>query len=126
MTKPISREQLDSAINIIKVGQPGFGLYAVEDAQHLINTVARWEWRQTAVMLPVLFVAIFVLLVTTNVSFLTPIGLVAYLATYTASFLVANALTTLPFARRHFAPPGLTTGDVRRAATASRLSGRSK
>lgn len=126
MTTPISREQLDSAIKIIKVGRPGFGLYAVEDAQHLVDTVARWEWRQVVLLPPLLMVATFILLLTTNVSFLTPIGFIALIATYTLCVLGINALTNSPFARAHFAPPDLTGDDVRRAATANRLSRRSK
>jgi len=107
----VSREAFEKALNIATEGKDGHGLYAVEDAQALLEPIAKFYWRQFTLNL-ILLVAIMNAWVGMDLPWYAPV-----LGIFGGA-LITYAITRAPLAGKIFAPPGYTSQDVARAYSA--------
>ncbi|MEZ5957077.1 MAG: hypothetical protein R3C27_07715 [Hyphomonadaceae bacterium] len=107
----ISREAFEKALTIATEGKDLHGLYAIEDAQALLEPIAKFYWRQFTLNL-ILVIAIMNAWVGMDLPWYAPVlGIFG-------SALITFALMRAPLVGKTFAPPGYTSQDVARAHTA--------
>lgn len=107
----VSREAFEKALTIATEGKEVHGLYAVEDAQAIVEPIAKFHWRQSGFnLIPVL--VSFELWLALDLPWYAPVlGIVA-------GPLITYAITRAPLVGSLFAPPGYTADDVSRASSA--------
>jgi hypothetical protein len=111
----MTRDELEKAVRVVREGRPIHSLCAIEDAKAALKPIARYQWRQTAVMVFCLMVG----------ALMAPKALPnwpLFAACFTggvAGNLIASLIMTAPPLRSFFAPPGLGLGHVTAAALAA-------
>jgi len=111
LASAVSREAFEKALTIATEGKGVHGLYAVEDAQAMLEPIAKFHWRQTGFNLIAVLVS-FELWLALDLPWYAPVvGIVV-------GALITHAITRAPLAGKIFAPPGYTANDVSRASSA--------
>lgn len=108
-----SRAEFERALSVLSEGKRVHGLYATEDAKALLQPIARYHWRQTALIVFLTLNGGALARTVTNSS-----DVWVSIAGSVLGFVVLGVALTAPVLRRLFAPAGFTVLDVGRAFSA--------
>lgn len=108
-----SRAAFERALSVLSEGRRVHGLYATEDAKALLRPIARYYWRQSALLV---FLALNGGALARAVTGSSDVWV--YVAGGVLGFVVLGVALTAPLVRRLFAPAGFTVADVSRAFSA--------